>query len=470
LKVGLHAFNDRSNADTTVLDYQFNHYVNQSSSESSSYTSESSSNLLLLTDSEHFQRSTLYSSLNINELDSEGTASSNLNGFCNYNLDVTPRLRAFITDTEANSFGDGFDSAENGVIAGINHQLFESLSSHLDLHGSYSENNSIGAILDTLTYGTTASANYNKRLGAWGHLSVNNSASYDLTDQKSSGDELIIPDESDTIPAVGPMIIRLKTPLDLAITSITKDNAPLDASEWKAITTTDPWQIQFFGGGAHSVTSGDNIVITYVVRPNPSGTYSTINYAGEINLRFWHDQAGVRVSYLTTENHTESPGFVLQNIEQYQFGGDVGWGGCHADASYTNQQSTLYSYQSYAFSESYTRPITSHCTVGANLYQQWNNFPAGSDSSTNQPQNLAFFNYMLHADWHPEGVFSATAETGLQQQRGTLVDENLFAARLYLNWTITKLEIHLGYEHENLQYVGDIYTRNYLFLKMRRRF
>jgi len=470
LRVGLNAVNDRNNADRTVLDYQFNQYNNQSSSGSSSYSSESTSHHALLTDTEHFQKSTLSSSLNFNQRESQGVSSSDLNASCNYNVDVTPHLRSFSSYSLSDSYGDGYNSVQNSILTGINHQLFDSLGSHLDVHGSYADNNSGSATQDSLSYGTAASVGYNKKLGDWAHLSVDNSVSYDLTDQQSSGGELIIPEESYTIPAVGPLIIRLNTPTDQSITSITKNNAPLDANEWTAITTSNPWQIQFFSGGAHSIKNGDAIVITYVVQPNPSGNYSTFNYTGEIGLRFWHDQAGIRAGYMTTENNSDSQGFALQNIEQYQLGADVSWHGLHADASYTDQHSTFYSYQNFGFSESYSMAVSSHSTVGINLNQQWNIFPAGSGAFTNQTQNIAFYSYMLHYDWHPLGALSLNAEAGLQQQRGSLDDQDLFAARVYLNWMVSKLEFHLGYEHENRQYVNDVYTRDYIFLRMRRSF
>jgi hypothetical protein len=469
-RLGLHAFNDRKNGDMTVLDYQYNRYHNESITGSSSYLSESSSNHTLLTDMESFHNSALSSSLFFNQFESRDSSSSDLNASSNYSRELTPHLRGYCTYLLNDSFGNGYNSVQNSVVTGINHQLYESLGSHLDLHGTSSDSNSEGAVLKSSSYGIAASANYNKRLGVWGHLSMNSSASFDMTDQNSSGGELIIPDESYTLPAAGPLIIRLKNPTDLSITSITKNNAPLDASEWRAITTFDPWQIQFFSGGAHSIANGDIVVITYVVQPNPSGNYSTTNYTGDIALRFWHDQAGIRASYMTTENSTNSQDFILQNIQQYQFGADVGWHGLHGDASYTRQHSTLYSYQNYSLSEGYSLPISPQSNVGVTFSQQWNSYPAGSGSSANKSQTLEFYSYMVHYDWHPARAFSLSAEAGLQQQRGSLEDQDLFAARVYLNWMFPKLEVHLGYEDENLQYVSDVYTRHYLFLRMRRSF
>jgi hypothetical protein len=470
LKIGLHAVYDRKSGDSTVMDYQFNRYANQSNAVSGSYSSQSSSHHVLVTDIEHFKSSTLSSILNLNEREAAGLSSTDVNTFLNYNLTLAPHLSNIYTYSFSDSLNDGSSYVQHSVTAGLNHQLYESLFSHLDLHGLRSTNQSAGANLNSSNYGIATSVSYNKRLGNWGHLGLGNSVSFELTDQQSSGGELTIPDESYTIPAVGPMIIRLKTRADRSITSITKNNVPLDASEWTAITTSDPWQIQFISGGAHSVTNGDVVVITYVVQPNPSGKYSTRAIASDIAFRFWHDQAGIRANYLTTKNHADSPGFVLQDIEQYQLGADVGWHGFHVDASYLNQRSTLYSYASHALSESYSRPLASHSTVGLNFYQQRNDFPAGRGSSTQPAQSLTYYSYMLHFDWRPSGNLGLNAEAGLRQQRGSLQDQNLFAARIYLNWILGKLEMHLGYEHENNQYVRDVYGRHYAFLKMRRNF
>jgi len=468
LKLGLHATNDRKNGNMTIADYQFNRYDNRSSTDTSRYSSESSSNHLLVMDTEHFQKSTLYSSLSYNERLSSGLSSSDLNATTSYNRELTPHLRSFSTYSFSDSSGNGFRAMQNNLLAGLDHQLYESLASRLELHGVHANNESLGTTLSSSTVGVTGSATYNKRLGRWAHLSLNETASYDLTNQKSTGGELTIPDEAYTIPANGPMIIRLKSPSVLSVTGITKNNVPLDATEWTAITTADPWQIQFIGGGAHSLKNGDAVSITYVVKPNPSGQYSARTNSSEIALRFWQDRVGIRASYLSTENSASTQGFILDNLRQYQLGADVGWQGFHADANYTDQRSTLYSYRSYALNESYSFQVSLNATAGINCYQQWNEFPVSVGSASNQAQTLVFYNYMLHYNWRPPGGFSLNAESGLQQQRGTLKDQNLFAARVYLNWTLGKLEFHLGYENEYNKYVGELYMRHFAFLRMRR--
>lgn len=470
-KIGLHATNERHRKDTTDFNYQYNLYNNESHGANASYASETSSHHVIMTDAEHFRRSSLFSSVYFTERESRGSASSDLNASCNFNLEHTPHLRSYYTYSFGDNFGDGYSSTQNNALAGINHQLYESLDSHFEVNGAYGSSESGNSSQDSTSYGLAGGLNYNKRLGDWAHLSVGNDASYSLTDQHATGSEQTIPDESHAIPAVGPLIIRLNTPRVIAITSITKNNIPLDSSEWTANTGTDPWQIQFFTGGAHSITNGDNVAVTYIAQANPSGSYSVFNYSGQVELRFWNDRAGIHAGYSLTRNGADTAGFILQDTEEYQAGADVGYRGLQLGANYTDQHSSFYSYQNIALSENYSMPVFSHSTVGINCNQQWSIYPSdGGTTTTNQAQNLAFYSYMLHYDWHPEGRFSLNTEAGLQQERGGQNDQDLFAARIYMDWSINKLEIHLGYQHENQQFSNETRERDYVFLRMRRNF
>jgi hypothetical protein len=470
LRINVHAANDRRNQDATVLDYQYNRYKYITGVGASSVLGKSDSHHALLTDREIFKNGSLYSSLNFNTIETGSISATNLTGAINYNRELAANLHGTASYTMSSSAGNGYDAVQHNLVTAINHQLYESLGSHLDLHGLKSDNHSTGAAFGSSTYGLTGSVGYTKRLGAWGSLSVNNSATFDRSAQSSTGDVLVIPSESYAIPAAGPMIIRLKSPRVVSITSVTKNNVPLDADEWRVLAGSDPWQIEFTGGGVHAVTNGDTIVITYIVQPNPTGRYTTTNYTTGVMLRCWHDQLGVRLNYQNTTNHTAAAGLVLQDLRQYQVGADAGWHGLKADASYTHERSTLYAFQSRALSESYSVPVSPSSTVGVTLNQQWINYPAGSGSSTQQAQDFSYYNYLLHYDWHPGGGLSLNAEGGLQRQRGSLVDQNLLAARVHLTWIRGKLEVHCGFEHENLEYVNDTYARNFIFVRMRRNF
>ncbi|HEX7652213.1 MAG TPA: hypothetical protein VF607_01825, partial [Verrucomicrobiae bacterium] len=157
-------------------------------------------------------------------------------------------------------------------------------------------------------------------------------------------------------------------------------------------------------------------------------------------------------------------------VNEFEVGGNVQYSGFTGTAAYVDHRSTLYDYQSLNFTEGYSHPVSLHSMAGVNFNQQWNFYPAGSGTSTNSAQTGTFLNFMAHYDWSPSPVFNWHVEAGYQIQRGLGYDEDLFAARTYFNWTLGKLEIHLGYEHENQGYTAEARSREFAFLRMRRNF
>jgi hypothetical protein len=470
INVNLHARNERKKQDATDLNYQFSQLNYDTHYQLASFSTENSYQQVSLTDSEHFEKSTLNSMFRYYDLASSHSASQNLNASVGYNLEHTPHLHSFYNYSFSDYSGNGSDSIENYATAGLGHQLYESLASSVNIHGSMLNSSSFGSTLDSVTYGAGGSVDYAKRLGDWARLSLGNGVGYDVTDQQVSGSELFIADESYNVPTTGPMIIRLKSPRAISVSSVKKNNVDLSPGEYTVVQTSDPWQIQFFSGGPNNVQPGDAITVSYTVLSNPSGSYSVFTDNAHISLRFWREQAEIYASYNFTDNQANSAGFLLQNVQQFEAGARLDWRGFRAQASYTDQHSTLYSYQSLTLSEGYSTPVSLHSTVGIDLSQQWSIYPPGSGTSTNQTQTATFYNYMVHYEWRPTSELNWHVEVGYQQQAGIGYDQNLFAVRTYLNWLVGKLEFRLGYEHDNQQYTLEARERDLVFLRMRRNF
>ena len=77
---------------------------------------------------------------------------------------------------------------------------------------------------------------------------------------------------------------------------------------------------------------------------------------------------------------------------------------------------------------------------------------------------------MLTCEWRPTSYLSLNGEGGLQRTSGSVLNQDLFAARTYLNWHMGKLEVHMGYEYEDQRYTGQTMNRNYAFIRIRRNF
>ena len=474
--VSLHAQNSRRNENLTDFDYQFSQYDSSSTYAADNFQDSSTTHYVTLTNTEHFGKSNLNSSLTFNEQEVQGVPSDSLNATLDFGMEHTANLRSFYDYSFARYTTDGLESINQMARAGLQHQLYESLASTIDAHGALADNTSPGATLNQQSAGTSASVAYSKRLGEWGHLSISDSASYDLTHQDSTGSQLSINNESHTVPLTG--LFFLTQPLDLSVQSVTFFNGSVTltlvrgtapAGDYDVITTTDPWQIRIYSTGPNHIdlTSSPVVQVNYTVHPNPTGDYSVFSDQFQVRLDFWHQRAGVYARYNFTDNQADSAAFVLENISEFQAGADVAWKGFRADANYTDRESSLYNYQSLTLSEGYSLRVSPHTTAGIDLRQQWSVYPNGGTNST---QTVTYYSVTARCEWHPVSSLSWNSEAGYEQQRGAGEDQDLIVARSYLNWFVGKLDFRLGYEFQNQEYTAETRERHYIFLRMRRNF
>ena len=474
--VNVQAQNTRLNGDLTALTYQFSQYDNNSSYAMQNFLNTSTTHYLTLTDTEQFGRNTLNSSLTFNEQEVQGLPSENLNAALDFEVLHTPHLRSFYDYSFARYDTEGLDSINQFARVGLEHRLYDSLTSTIDVHGALADSSSPGASLDQQSAGTTASFAYLKQLGEWGHLSTSESAGYDVLQQESSGTEQAVNNESHTVPQTG--LFFLHQPQDLSVQSVTLFNGSVTlalvrgtapAGDYDVITTTDPWQIRIYSTGPNHVNlnSSPSVLVNYTVQPNPTGSYSVMSDQFQIRLDFWGQRAGIYARYNYAENYASTPAFILENISELQAGADVSWRGFRADANYTDHESSLNHYQSLTLSEGYTLQASAHSTAGIDLRQQWSVYP---DAGTNSSQNVSYYSFTGRYEWAPMAGLSWNSEAGLEQQRGGGEDQTLIVARSYLTWFIGRLDFRVGYEFQNQEYPTETDRRNFVFVRMRRNF
>jgi hypothetical protein len=470
--INLHAVNERGHGNNTDLTYQYQDWTwNQAQGTSSSSASHNAT----LTDAEHFgSKMTLNSTLLYNHSEYSGSGSDNVNLTENFVVEHTPHLRSFYDYGISSYSDDTGNSVQNTVRAGLQHELYESLNSYGDVHGSSLNSDYAGSTLDSYSGGATVSENYSKRLGDWGHLTLGNSASYDLTEQDSAGAVLPIVDEPHQLITGQP--VRLNQPQvlndgNLVIYAVAPGGGRgvllIQGIDY-IVTSQNPWMIML-GSFPVNITSGANVLVSYDVQPNPTGNYATFTEVAQARLELWNNLLDFYVHYDHTENNASSPGFILENLDQFQAGTDFSWKRLRLGASYIDNQSSLFSYSSYATTESYALLTAARYNLSLNFNQEWSYYPA-TGGTTNQSSDLTFYNYQLHFSWRPTAAVEWTTEAGLQQQRGENQDQDLLAARTYLNWSVGKLKVNLGYEYEDQEYVGTGRFRNFAFVRVRRNF
>jgi hypothetical protein len=473
--VGYQAQNTRGVENHSDLNYQFSQYNSSSTSGSQSFKDSTTTHYLTMSDAEYFGKNSLHSSLDYNEQDYQGVSSDNLDAALDFGRELTANLRNFEDYSVARFTTTGNNSLYQMARSGLQHQLYESLTSSADVHGTLANNNSSGGSLDLQSVGTTASVGYAKRLADWGRLGISENANYDLTHQESAG-VIAINNESHTVPLNG--LFFLNQPNDQSVQSVRWNNGSATvtlvegaapAGDYVVITTSNPWQIQISSGGPNQVNLARNpvVLVDYTAQPNPSGDYTAFNDQVQIRLDFWHQRAGIYARYNYTVNHSTVPGAILNDIAEFQAGGDLAWNGFRADLNYSDRISTLYNYQSVGSSEGYTRRTSAHTTVGIDFHQQWSLFP---NTGTNQSPDVAFYSFTGRFEWRPVSSLSLNCESGYEIQRSTGQDENLIVARSYLSWFVGKLDVRLAYEFQNQDYTFETRARQFVSLRVRRNF
>jgi hypothetical protein len=471
--VSLNAQNARHNDNLTVFSYEFNDFNSSSTSPSTAsapqdFTSSSTLQHLTLTDAENFERSALNSSLYYDHVDNTSAVSDSLNSTLNYDLQHSAQLRSFYDYQFSYYSSQGSDSHGQTGRAGLQHQLYESLTSSIDVHGASVDTSSSSSSVNTYSAGTTGTLGYNKRLSNWGHLSITDTTGYNLTWQDVSGTEQLIANESHIVPPNG--IIFLDHPNELAWVSLTGPNGTpvyIEGQDYTLDTTANPWQVRIINTGPSNILPGQTVNANYYIQPGPTGSYGTFNDYVEVRLDFWQNLAGLFFRYSTSENQTSTAGLVLNNINQIQTGGDFNWHKLHLAATYTDRNSTYNSYKSFTTSEGYTLLAGAHNTASINFNQQWSTYPG---NGTNPSQQAEFYSWTGRDDWRPVSCFSWSFEGGYEQQHGDGFDNNFIVARSYINWTIGRLDVKLGYEFQDQEYTAETRQRNFAYLRVRRSF
>ena len=461
----LHAQNDRNQQSTTDLDYRFGQYDQTSESDGSAYKTSSTYNFVTLNDLERFgadNRFSLDSLLTYNRLE-EGTAPSDtLTAQANLGVEHTPHLRSGYSYNFIGYSDPLSDSEVHSARAGLSHQLYESLATGVDAHGSLYHAGSGSSSLDSRSGGFMASANYSKRLGGWGFLSLGDGIDYDHISQDSSSGLIPVPNESVVLDTT---YVPLKQPNDAdPITVTTVGGIVLtEGFDYQLDRASNPWGIRVISTST-LVHPKDTVNVTYYVRANPTGGYETLQNQFSARLDLFQRMLSFHGHYNTIQNFTNAPGFVLQDLEEMNVGAEFYWKGFHAGADYTDTRSSLYSFRTKMLSEGYTLFARRDSTLSIDLHQRWTDY-------SNQGLSVSYYDAIARFECHPYVALTWSLEGGFQRQRGGGgLDQDSAVIRSLLTWKFGKLDASLGYSYENQDFNGENRDRHFVFLRTTRKF
>jgi len=374
----------------------------------------------------------------------------------------------------SSSYSLNFDRYESGNltsesysgVAGVNHQLYESLRSSLALsvlNADYSDQNSDGY---NRSYSVIWVETYTKHLTAEHTLRAYNSMTLQRVEQKGVS---TVENELHSSPsAVGdPNVDRF---------NLNQPNAIVSSISLRNSTTSQPYFVgidyevivngsvteihRLLTGG---IPSGASVLVDYQAEPRPEGGYDNIGDSFRVRLEFWNNLWAVFAGVsLSTANAPDS--LRVQNYVRYTVGTEFNWRWFRTGADAEYYDATDSQYESLGFYQTANFTLDDASTLGLNLSEQWFKYI----DANRQEQNYRFV--MRYRRFLARNL-SVDFDAGVSERVGRDVDQTLALVRPELRYSIGKTTIAASYSYDyELSQKTEERTRHKLLLTLKRYF
>ena len=250
------------------------------------------------------------------------------------------------------TLGQGDTVTHAGKIA-LRHQLYESLTTTPDIHGTFSRSTGPDSSLDTASYGPGLDEEYAKRLGSWWAALLGNAVEYDQQHYNSQGQSQSILDEPHTL--TDGVVTLLNRPLVDVSTIRVTDSAHtivyVENLDYVVIQQGDRTQIQRVFVG--TIPNGSTVLVSYSAASLPSANYQTLSDQLLIRLDLYDGLLGLYGRLRELKNYGGSS-LVLENINDKVAGVDVTKRWVRAGAEYEDLDSNISPYHAARLFEDFT--------------------------------------------------------------------------------------------------------------------
>ena len=374
----------------------------------------------------------------------------------------TPRFDSSYDYAYNHTTAGDSDSDSHQIRAGISHRLFESLTSNFDLHGDTSHATSPGSTLDNKRYGFGISEQYTKKLSAWGTLNLGYTGRFDREEREASGAFLVIVNETHTLTdAVTTFLNQLLADTSsIHVTDPTETITYVLGVDYEIISHSLLTEIRRIPGGL--IINGGAVLVDYRAALQPSDRFIAMVNETHFRLELWKGLIGVFARWNKLD-YSGGKLLVLRTIDDKTFGVDSTWRWFRAGAEYEVCDSNLAPYDRLRFFQSASCQPAEGIRLSLDVDENWTTF---RDTNTHESNYGAIVRYQhqfaAQLSWFAEG--------GVRIERGDTSDRDTGTARVGLDWAIGKLNVKVGYEFNQENYIHDTSERHYFFLRARRTF
>ncbi len=454
------AANERARGSTT-FSYELGQYTQTTTDIAQKQTYQYGT----LQDVEKFwkdDRGRLTSMVYFNQEDESGNEADNVTVQENLALWHSPSWNSFYNYNYNDSYVDPADTTTHLATIGLRNQLYESLSSAMDVHGTLENESAPGNSAAETTYGIGNSETYSKRLGNWGHLTLGNTARFDWTHDNNSGAVNTVFNEQHALTDGTPTF--LTQPRVLAVTKVTDPTGVhvyLNGIDYALVRAGSGMQIERVPTSLN-LTNNSSVLVNYTVQAEPSGSYTTFSDQVQLRLDLFNGLADVYSGLGWVENQAPAD-FVLENSFSTLSGFDFNWRWLRAGGTYETQNASLISYITRGLYQTATFRPDNSSTFSINAREQWMEYF--------QPQqSIADYTFTARYSERFNRHLDGTVEAGVLNQAGGPQAETLFTAGAHIKYFVGKLSFSLAYQFNQQNTLNGAAERNLFSFTARRDF
>ena len=327
---------------------------------------------------------------------------------------------------------------------GIRHQLYESLTSSLEGHGTHEEDTAATANSTYDLYGLALNENYTKQLQSWGRFSLGTSMAVDHQEQNSpAGIQTWFNEPHQIYQLSSPNYQKqfLSHPLVNNVISVQSGSYSLPATDYQLVPSGELTEVQLVASPsfqtASLMTNGSlSVTITYQSESPGSSAYDTFSSSAQLRLDLWN-QIGI-YGRLNWQDNNAPPAVLTQTLTDLVGGVDYKRKWFRSGAEYESYDSNFTQYQALRFFQNFDFAYSDASSLGFDLNETFYHYPANGDQSEYQFTSRYNTRLPLSLIWSLEGGALLQETSGTEQIQGV--------ARTSISWTRGKLSVRAGYE------------------------
>jgi hypothetical protein len=357
------------------------------------------------------------------------------------------------------------DSRRHEGIASLRHQLFDSLTSTLEVEGRWEQDESPGSSLVATRFGGGFNERYTKRLPQENQIALDLGLRVLDQERDADGDSRVVIDERHIL-ATG-VVTLLNQPDVERSTVLVTDGAGRafyrEGLDYLLIPRDRLTQIQRVPGGF--IPDGGAVLVDYRSGLQASSAFVTVEqrYGARLDLPGRLLSLYIRLHKLDNQG---DPLLLLQEIDDLVVGAEGRWRWLRAGIEYQDFDTNLTPYKIWRLFQSLQLYPTRKSLLNLDLRQQSTDFLGDDDEER-------LFAFILRYRYRLTRSLALYAEAGTSLEDGigaTDAQRDLYRIRTYADHWIGQLTTRLEYEYSDKDFPADRKKNHRIQLTMVRRF